>query len=163
MVELYRAKNIPIDGYALDYDWKKYGEDHYGEFKWNTGNFPDAATNALKSDMDAKGLKLIGITKPRVVTLDFGNNRTDQYDDAQAGGYWYPGHSEYTDYFIPVTVRSVDPYNFQKGEHVSWASGMKEQRAVMLTSVNLGQAKWGVDAGGFNQENGTIGNPTPEL
>ncbi|WP_247740873.1 TIM-barrel domain-containing protein [Cohnella sp. LGH] len=254
MVELYRAKNIPIDGYALDYDWKKYGEDHYGEFKWNTGNFPDAATNALKSDMDAKGIKLIGITKPRVVTLDFGNNRTDQYDDAQAGGYWYPGHSEYTDYFIPVTVRSVDPYNasartwlwqnseealdkgivgwwndetdkvssgmaqywfgnfmtghwsqafyegqraytddalrvwqtartyypgaqryattlwsgdigiqFQKGEHVSWAAGMKEQRAVMLSSVNLGQAKWGMDAGGFNQENGTIGNPTPEL
>ena len=253
-VEKYRAKDIPIDGYALDYDWKKYGEDDYGEFEWNTANFPDASTTALKSDMDAQGIKMIGITKPRVVTLDFGGNRTDQYYDAQSGGYWYPGHSEYTDYFIPVTVRSVDPYNsatrtwlwqnsedaldkgivgwwndetdkvssgaaqywfgnfmtghwsqafyegqraytddalrvwqtartyypgaqryatslwsgdigiqFQKGEHVPWASGMKDQRAVMLSSVNLGQAKWGMDAGGFNQENGTVGNPTPEL
>ena len=30
MVELYRAKNIPIDGYAFDYDWKRYGDDNYG-------------------------------------------------------------------------------------------------------------------------------------
>ncbi|MFQ9918106.1 MAG: TIM-barrel domain-containing protein [Flavonifractor plautii] len=39
MVELYRAKNIPIDGYAFDYDWKRYGDDNYGEFTWNTDNF----------------------------------------------------------------------------------------------------------------------------
>ncbi|MFD0670714.1 TIM-barrel domain-containing protein [Cohnella sp. GCM10027633] len=249
-VETYRAKNIPIDGFALDYDWKKYGEDNYGEFAWDTSNFPDAASTTLKTDMANEGIKLIGITKPRVVTLDFGSNRTDQYYDAQAGGYWYPGHSEYSDYFIPVTVRSVDPYQsavrtwlwqnsedafdkgiagwwndetdkvssgpaqywfgnfttthwsqamyegqraytsdaqrvwqaartyypgaqryattlwsgdigvqFQKGEHVNWAAGMKEQRAVMLSSINLGQAKWGMDAGGFNQSV----NPNPEL
>lgn len=250
IVETYRAKNIPIDAMALDYDWKKYGEDHYGEFKWNTSNFPDAATTDLKTQMDSEGIKLIGITKPRVVTRDFGGNRTDQYDDGQAGDYWYPGHAEYTDYFIPVSVRSVDPYDapvrswlwqnsedaydkgivgwwndetdkvssgaaqywfgnfttthwsqamyegqrsytsdaqrvwqaartyypgaqrygttlwsgdigvqFKKGDHVGWAAGMMEQRPVMLSSVNLGQAKWGMDAGGFNQSI----NPSPEL
>ncbi|MBD2843751.1 carbohydrate-binding protein [Paenibacillus sp. IB182496] len=250
IVDTYRAKNIPLDGFALDYDWKRYGEDNYGEFAWNTANFPDAASTDLKDDMTARGVKLIGITKPRVVTRDFSGDRTDQYADAEAGGYWYPGHAEYTDYFIPVTVRSVDPYSqaardwlwdhsedafdkgiagwwndetdkvssgaaqywfgnfmtthwsqamyegqrdytddaqrvwqtartyypgaqryattlwsgdigvqFKKGDHVGWAAGMREQRAVMLSAVNLGQPKWGMDTGGFNQSI----NPHPEL
>ncbi|MHA6481104.1 TIM-barrel domain-containing protein [Paenibacillus sp. strain BS8-2] len=253
-VETYRASDIPIDAYALDYDWKKYGETNYGEFKWNTTNFPDASSTDLKDDMDALGMKLIGITKPRIITEDLSSARTSQYYDAQSGGYWYPGHSEYTDYFIPVKVRSVDPYNatvrswlwqnseqafdrgiagwwndetdkvssglaqywfgnfttthwsqamyegqraytndeqrvwqtartyypgaqryatslwsgdigsqFYQGELLPWATGMKEQRQVMLSSVNLGQMKWGMDSGGFNQANGTIGNPVPEL
>lgn len=253
-VDNYRAKNIPIDGYALDYDWKRYGENNYGEFRWNTANFPDAATTSLKSTMDSKGIKMIGITKPRIVTRDLNNQRTIQYHDAEAGGYWYPGHSEYTDYFIPVTVRSIDPYSkatrswfwessidafdkgiigwwndetdkvssgsaqfwfgnfttthlsqgfyegqrsytndkkrvwqtartyypgahryattlwsgdigiqYHKGEKIDWAAGMQEQTDVMLSSINLGQMKWGMDAGGFNKQDGTIDNPTPEL
>ncbi|GGF90912.1 TIM-barrel domain-containing protein [Paenibacillus abyssi] len=250
MVDMYRAKNIPIDGYGLDYDWKKYGESNYGEFAWNTANFPDAGP-AFKSAMDAKGIKMIGITKPRIVTQDHNGNRTSQYYDSEAGGYWYPGHNEYQDYFIPVLVRSIDPYNasmrswywdhskdafdkgiigwwndetdkvasgaaqywfgnfttthlsqgmyegqraytnnatrvwqtartfypgaqryattlwsgdigaqFEMGEKVGWASGMKEQRTVMLSSVNLGQPKWGMDTGGFNPSDS---NPSPEL
>ncbi len=253
-VDRYRASNIPIDAYALDYDWKKYGESNYGEFQWNTDNFPSAATTALKQEMDSKGMKLIGIMKPRIVTKDFSNAPTTQYYDAETGGYWYPGHGEYTDYFIPVTVRSVDPYQaavrnwlwnssvdafnkgivgwwndetdkvssgaaqywfgnystlhwsqamyegqrqytngdqrvwqtgrtyypgtqryatslwsgdigsqFYKGELFSWATGMKEQAPIMLSAINMGQAKWGMDAGGFNQPDGTISNPIPEL
>lgn len=253
-VDTYRAKNIPIDGFAIDYDWKKYGETNYGEFAWNTPNFPDAGSTTLKSNMDAKGIKMIGITKPRIVTQDAGGNRTTQYNDANAGGYWYPGHSEYSDYFIPVLVRSIDPYNsgarswywdhskdafdkgivgwwndetdkvssgaaqwwfgnfttthlsqamyegqraytnnskrvwqtartfypgaqryattlwsgdigiqYYKGDKISWASGMQEQRTVMLSAINLGQPKWGMDTGGFNQPDNTIGNPSPEL
>jgi alpha-glucosidase (family GH31 glycosyl hydrolase) len=254
MIDTYRAKNIPIDGYGLDYDWKKYGEDNYGEFAWNTTKFPDASSTTLKTTMDGKGIKMVGITKPRIVTVDLNGNRTVQYTDANNGGYWYPGHDEYTDYFIPVTVRSIDPYNsnvrtwywdhskdafdkgivgwwndetdkvssglaqywfgnfttghlsqamydgqraytanskrvwqtartfypgaqryatthwsgdvgiqFYKGEKVSWAVGMQEQRAIMLSAINLGQPKWGMDAGGFNQADGTTANPTPEL
>lgn len=250
MIDTYRARNIPLDAYGLDYDWKRYGETNYGEFAWNTANFPDAGT-ALKSAMDAKGVKMIGITKPRIVTEDSGNNRTAQYYDAEAGGYWYPGHAEYSDYFIPVLVRSIDPYNagerqwywdhsedafdkgivgwwndetdkvssgaaqywfgnfttghlsqgmyegqrdytndevrvwqtartyypgaqryattlwsgdiggqWQMGDKVDWASGMKEQRAVMLSSINNGQPKWGMDTGGFNPNDS---NPSPEL
>ena len=56
MVELYRAKNIPIDGYAFDYDWKRYGDDNYGEFTWNTDNFPSAASTQLREDMESKGI-----------------------------------------------------------------------------------------------------------
>ncbi|MFC5401302.1 TIM-barrel domain-containing protein [Cohnella soli] len=250
MVDTYRAKNIPLDAYALDYDWKKYGESNYGEYAWNTTNFPSSSTTALKSAMDAKGVKMIGITKPRIVTQDSGGNRTTQYNDANTGGYWYPGHSEYSDYFIPVLVRSIDPYNsaartwywnhskdafdkgivgwwndetdkvssgaaqwwfgnfttthlsqaiyegqrayapnvrvwqtartfypgaqryattlwsgdigsqFKMGDKVGWASGMQDQRTVMLSSVNLGQPKWGMDTGGFNPNDS---NPSPEL
>lgn len=29
---------------------------------------------------------------------------------AEANGFYYPGHSAYTDYFLPVTVRSIDFY-----------------------------------------------------
>lgn len=253
-VDRYRSSNIPLDAYALDYDWKKYGETDYGEFNWNTSNFPSAATTALKDAMDDKGIQLIGITKPRIITKDFSNNPTSQYYDAETGGYWYPGHNEYTDYFIPVTVRSVDPYQstvrdwlwehsedafdkgivgwwndetdkvssgaaqywfgnystmhwsqamyegqrnyttdnvrvwqtgrtyypgtqryatslwsgdigsqFYKGELFSWATGMQEQLPIMLSAINMGQPKWGMDAGGFNQPDGTISNPNPEL
>jgi len=251
-VDTYRAKNIPIDGYGIDYDWKNYGQTNYGEFTWNTTNFSSAATTALKTTMDGKGIKMIGITKPRIVTMDAGSNRTTQYYDAESGGYWYPGQSEYTDYFIPVQVRSIDPYNsacrawfwdhsedafdkgivgwwndetdkvssgattywlgnftttflsqalyegqtsystrrvwqtartyypgaqryattlwsgdmgiqYYKGEMLSWASGMQEQRSIMLSSVNLGQAKWGMDGGGFNQTSSTVYNPPPQL
>ncbi len=252
IIDTYRAKNIPIDAYGFDYDWKRYGENNYGEFTWNTNNFPSASSTLLKNIMDAKGIKMIGITKPRIVTVDFSGSRTVQYYDANNNGYWYPGHYEYTDYFIPVTVRSIDPYNqdcrewlwehskdafdkgivgwwndetdkvsshgtvywfgnfmtthmsqalyegqrsystrrvwqtartfypgaqryattlwsgdiavqYYKNQIVSWASGLKEQRAVMLSSINLGQPKWGMDGGGFNQNDGTIYNPTPQL
>ncbi|MFC5530496.1 TIM-barrel domain-containing protein [Cohnella yongneupensis] len=251
MVDTYRAKNIPLDAYGLDYDWKNYGDTNYGEFTWNTTNFPGASSTTLKTNMDAKGVKLIGITKPRIVTEDSSNARTTQYYDANTGGYWYPGHSEYEDYFVPVLVRSIDPYNaaerawywdhsedafdkgiagwwndetdkvasgpaqywfgnfttghlsqgmyegqrdytndtqrvwqtartyypgaqryattlwsgdiggqFEMGEKVGWASGMKEQRTVMLSSINNGQPKWGMDTGGFNPNDS---NPSPEL
>lgn len=254
MVELYRAKNIPIDGYAFDYDWKRYGDDNYGEFTWNTDNFPSAASTQLREDMESKGIKMIGITKPRVVTKLSDGTPTEQGVDAEAGDYFYPGHYEYTDYFLPVTVRSIDPYKaaernwwwlhsqdafdrgivgwwndetdkvssngadywfgnfttafisqamyegqreytddsirvwqtarnyypgtqryatsiwsgdvatqFYKGERVSWAAGLNEQKAAMLSTINNGQPKWGSDGGGFNQNSGNIENPSPEL
>lgn len=110
IVDTYRAKDIPIDSYGIDYDWKRYGEDNYGEFAWNTANFPDASSNLLKDTMLSKGIRLIGITKPRIVTKLQNGAWTKQGLDAQAGDYFYPGHAEYTDYFYPVTVRSIDPY-----------------------------------------------------
>lgn len=257
MVDTYRAKNIPIDAYALDYDWKRYGDTNYGEFTWNTTKFPDSSSTAFKTLMDGKGIKMIGITKPRIVTIDGNGNRTSQYTDANNGGYWYPGHNEYQDYFIPdgysskPYVRSIDPYNanertwywnnsktafdkgivgwwndetdkvssgstsywfgnfttgftsqglyqgqrsystnrvfqtartfypgaqrygtslwsgdigiqFYKGEKsdLTWATGMQEQRSRMLSAINLGQERWGMDTGGFNP---STYNPNPEL
>lgn len=197
---------------------------------------------------------MIGITKPRVVTKLSDGTSTQQGLDAQMGDYFYPGHYEYTDYFLPVTVRSIDPYKaserewwwehsedafdhgivgwwndetdkvssngadywfgnfttahisqamyegqreytddsvrvwqtarnyypgtqryatsiwsgdvatqFYKGERVSWAAGLNEQKATMLSAINNGQPKWGSDGGGFNQNSGNIENPSPEL
>lgn len=254
MVELYRAKNIPIDSYAFDYDWKCYGDDNYGEFTWNTDNFPSAATNDLVTKMEASGIRMIGITKPRIVTKLSDGSITVQGQDASDGGYYYPGHYEYTDYFLPVTVNGIDFYNkdartwwwehskaafdkgivgwwndetdkvssngaeywfgnfttmyisqamyegqreytddstrvwqtarnyysgtqrystsiwsgdvatqFYKGERVSWAAGLNEQKAALLSTINNGQPKWGSDGGGFNQNSGNIENPSPEL
>ncbi|WP_040949206.1 TIM-barrel domain-containing protein, partial [Gorillibacterium massiliense] len=252
-VDTYRAKNIPIDAFGFDYDWKNYGQSNYGEFTWNTTNFPDAASTALKTSMSAKGMKMIGITKPRIVTKDVNNVATTQGTDAAAGGYFYPGQAEYTDYFIPVKVQSIDPYNsaerswywnhstgafdkgiagwwndetdkvssggatywfgnfttgsmaqtmyegqrayttnnqrvwqtsrtyypgaqrygtslwsgdigiqYFKGDRINWADGLQEQRAVMLSSIDNGQPKWGMDTGGFNQQDGTTNNPNPD-
>lgn len=254
IVETYRAKGIPLDSYGIDYDWKNYGSDHYGEFTWNTDNFPDAATTALKDKMSSEGVKLIGITKPRVVTKLSDGTVTEQGQAATDGGYFYPGHAEYTDYFYPVTVRSIDPYSaecrewwwdhsadaYEKGivgwwndetdtvasgsasywfgnyttlhlsqglyegqreytndqvrvwqtarnyypgtqryattiwsgdvgtqfaidEHIWWTNGLNDQKATMLSTINNGQMKWGSDGGGFNQNTGTIENPSPEL
>lgn len=254
MIDTYRAKGIPLDSYGIDYDWKYYGSDNYGEFTWNTNNFPDAASSALKNKMESEGVKLIGITKPRIVTKLSDGTVTQQGQAAIAGDYFYPGHAEYTDYFYPVTVRSIDPYdeavrewwwehsaaafdlgisgwwndetdtvasgaanywfgnfttlhlsqalyegqrehtndtvrvwqtarNYYPGtqryattiwsgdvgtqfaidENIWWTNGLNDQKAAMLSTINNGQMKWGSDGGGFNQNTGTIENPSPEL
>lgn len=254
MIDTYRAKGIPLDSYGIDYDWKYYGSDNYGEFTWNTNNFPDAASSALKNKMESEGVKLIGITKPRIVTKLSDGTVTQQGQAAIAGDYFYPGHAEYTDYFYPVTVRSIDPYdeavrewwwehsaaafdlgisgwwndetdtvasgaanywfgnfttlhlsqalyegqrehtndtvrvwqtarNYYPGtqryattiwsgdvgtqfaidENIWWTNGLNDQKATMLSTINNGQMKWGSDGGGFNQNTGTIENPSPEL
>ena len=119
-VDTYRAKNIPIDGYAFDYDWKDYGEDNYGEFRWNTDNFPSASSDTLKQTMSSKGIKMIGITKPRVVTTLEDGTQTQQGVYAQEHGFYYPGHNSYLDYFVPVTVQSIDPY--QADQRTWWWS-----------------------------------------
>lgn len=67
IVDTYREKNIPIDNYCLDFDWKAWGEDNYGEFRWNEERFPSGTSGKLKKDMDAKGIKLTGIMKPRIL------------------------------------------------------------------------------------------------
>ena len=246
MVDTYRAKNIPIDGYAMDYDWKCWGESNYGEFRWNTTNFPDAATTALKTTMDGKGIKMIAIMKPRIVVETIDGTTTTQASDAITNGYWYPYGSEYQDYFQAIPVRDIDFYNsgtrswywthiqdaFDKGMvgfwndeagktsappyefwfgsfqglhmqqsiydgqrnysnqrvwsinrnfylgsqrygYTTWSgdigtyftnsasdAGMQEQRERMLSTINLGQAKWGMDTGGFNPWST---DPSPEL
>ena len=67
--------------------------------------------------MDEKGIKLIGITKPRIVTQLSDGTVTQQGKYAQEHDFFYPGHQAYTDYFLPVTVRSIDPY---KADERAW-------------------------------------------
>lgn len=102
IVDTYRSKEIPIDNYCLDFDWKKWGEDNYGDFIWNTTKFPSSASGTLKSAMAAKGIKLTGILKPRIHT------GTVQATDVTNGGWWLPGSSPYTDYCSGKLVRNID-------------------------------------------------------
>ncbi|MEX2462502.1 MAG: TIM-barrel domain-containing protein [Paenibacillaceae bacterium] len=76
----------------------------------------------------------------------------------QTARTFYPGAQRYA-----TSLWSGDiGIQFYQGEKMSWATGMKEQRTNMLSAVNLGQTKWGMDSDGFNQNSGTA-NPNPEL
>ncbi len=47
MVDTYRAKISQLMRMRSTMI-EKYGEDNYGEFAWNTDNFPSAASTSLK-------------------------------------------------------------------------------------------------------------------
>jgi alpha-glucosidase (family GH31 glycosyl hydrolase) len=101
IVDTYRAKHIPIDNITLDFDWKAWGEDD-GEFRWNPRNFPDGPNGKLKQQLDARGIHLTGIMKPRV-HLD-----TTEGREAAARGYFIAGNRPAKDYFSGKTIRELD-------------------------------------------------------
>lgn len=102
IVDTYRAKHIPLDNITLDFDWKAWGEDDYGEFRWNPAKFPDGPSGALKKRMDARGIRLTGIMKPRI-HLDTVEGRY-----ASAHGFWVPDEKVSDDYFSHKPVRDID-------------------------------------------------------
>jgi alpha-glucosidase len=102
IVDTYRAKHIPIDNVTLDFDWKAWGEDDYGEFRWNPAKFPDGPSGALEKQMDARGIRLTGIMKPRI-HVDTVEGRY-----ASAHGFWVPGEKVSDDYFSHKPVKNID-------------------------------------------------------
>ncbi len=66
IVRRYRKLHIPINAFAMDFDWKAWGRNHYGEFRWNTRKFPDGPSGKLGRELAALGIHLIGIMKPRI-------------------------------------------------------------------------------------------------
>jgi alpha-glucosidase len=221
-IDKYREKNIPIDNFTLDFDWKAWSEDNYGEFRWNEKKFPDGKSGKLKADMEKKGIVLSGILKPRI------HVDTVQGKYAEEHGFWYTAKGIYNDYFSGKKVSDIDfsipeartwyfnhlkeAYNtgivgwwndeadegFDSMQHLNmqkalyegqrafnsnrvwsinrnfilgaqkyaygmWSGDIKTgfhsmmmQRERMLSVINLGQTKWGMDTGGFQ------GNPKPE-
>jgi len=101
LVDTYREKHIPIDNFTFDFDWKAWGED-MGEFRWNTDKFPDGPDGKLKQQMDARGMHMTGIMKPRV------HVDTVEGREATARGYWLAQSKEAPDYFSHKPVRDVD-------------------------------------------------------
>jgi len=101
-VRTYRAKHIPLDAFELDFDWKAWGEDEYGEFRWNRQTFPDGPSGKLAQDLDASGVHLIGIMKPRI------------HVDTSEGRYatmhrlWIRGEKPSLDYFSHKPVKDLD-------------------------------------------------------
>ena len=103
VIDTYRSKEIPIDNFCLDMDWKNWGNGvDYGEFSWNTTNFPSVKSGELKKYMDSKGLKMTGIMKPRLFT---GSKEAAEMD---ANGWWYSGTGVITDYLSNLPVKQVD-------------------------------------------------------
>jgi len=225
IVATYRQKNIPIDQYVLDFDWKAWSENNYGEWRWNTTKFPDGPTGKLKQDMDAAGIKLGGIMKPRI------HVNTVQGSYATTNNFWWPGQATYNDYFSGQPVKDVNyaidacrqwyfdhitnafdtgiigwwndeadqaggggaffgnwqfldmqrglydgqravssqrvwsiNRNFYLGSqryaYAMWSgdidggfNAMANERIRMLSSINVGAVKWGMDIGGFNSGN----------
>ncbi|MDE3071676.1 MAG: glycoside hydrolase family 31 protein [Pseudomonadota bacterium] len=110
IVATYRARHIPIDVFTFDFDWKDWGKD-WGEFSWNPVKFPDGPTGKLKVDMDALGIHMTGIMKPRV-HVDTVEGRY-----ATAHDLWLPGEKASPDYFSHKPVKDLD---FDKPATRAW-------------------------------------------
>lgn len=224
IVDTYRAKHIPIDNITLDFDWKAWGDDNDGEFRWNPVKFPDGPSGALAKEMAARGMHLTGIMKPRI-HVDTVEGRY-----ASAHHFWLPGEMVSDDYFSHKPVRDIDfdlaaarqwfgdlavkygylhgiagwwndeadtvgstteflnmqralydsqravsnqrvwsinrnfwlgsqryAYGLWSGDIQTGFASMADQRARMLSAINVGAMQWGMDGGGFRG-----GTPTPE-
>ncbi|MEO6800791.1 MAG: TIM-barrel domain-containing protein [Rhodanobacter sp.] len=102
IVDTYRAKHIPIDNFTLDFDWKAWGQDNYGEFRWNPVKFPDGPSGALAQHLQARGVQLTGIMKPRIhVDTVEGRHATEHH-------FWVPGEKVSDDYFSHKPVKNID-------------------------------------------------------
>lgn len=102
IVQGYRQRHIPLDNFTLDFDWKAWGADNYGEFRWNPEKFPDGSDGKLKAQLDAQGVHLTGIMKPRI-HVDTAEGRA-----ASEHGYWLAQSDPAPDYFSGKTVRELD-------------------------------------------------------
>ncbi len=102
IVRRYRALHIPLDAFSLDFDWKAWGQNDYGEFRWNTRNFPDGPSGKLDRELTALGVHLIGIMKPRI------HVDTIEGEYATAHHLWIPGEKVSIDYFSHRPVKTLD-------------------------------------------------------
>jgi alpha-glucosidase (family GH31 glycosyl hydrolase) len=101
-VATYRAKHIPLDAFELDFDWKAWGQDGYGEFRWNRRKFPDGPSGKLARQLEDSGVHLIGIMKPRI------HVETQEGRYATAHHLWIPGEKASLDYFSHKPVKDLD-------------------------------------------------------
>jgi len=117
LTDTYKEKGIPVSGYIFDFDWKAWGEDDFGEWRWNStagaGNsspnkFPDGADGKFAADMLERGIHLAGILKPRILvnTADGKPTKAAQY--ATEHNLWYPGEERGDDYFTHRPAANLD-------------------------------------------------------
>jgi alpha-glucosidase (family GH31 glycosyl hydrolase) len=126
IIATYREKQIPIDAFIMDFDFKAWGEDDFGEFRWNStsgagsvapNKFPDGASGAFAKDMAARGIHLVGIMKPRVLVENTDHQPTKAAIDATAHNWWIPGKQPYQDYF---SKRLANDFDFSKPDLRAW-------------------------------------------
>lgn len=222
-VQGYRFRHIPLDAFALDFDWKAWGQDDYGEFRWNTRKFPDGPSGRLDRELAGLGVHLVGIMKPRIHVA------TEEGRYATAHHLWDPREKPSLDYFSHELVRDLDfdqsttrawffrpalehsfdtgivgwwndeadedgddteflnmeralyegqrrhsdqrvwslnrnfwlgaqryAYGLWSGDINTGFASMADQRARMLSAIDVGEMWWGMDGGGFH------GRPSPQ-
>ncbi len=229
----YRAKDIPIDNFTLDFDWKDWGANHYGEFRWNPVKYsqallPPENPESLLSWTSKLDCIITGIMKPRIILSTRKGHLqplTTQGAESRRLGIWFPGEKPFKDYFSHLYSIDVNFYmekcrrwywnatwshgcmqrgiagfwndeadygqlgnfeflhmqqalyegqrrdrpdrrvwslnrNFYLGSqrygYATWSGdiptgfdSMALQTLRMLTMINLGQMRWGMDSGGF--------------
>ena len=149
IVATYRAKHIPLDNFTLDFDWKAWGEGDYGEFRWNPGKFPDGPGGKLAKMLEAEGVKLTGIMKPRLLL------GTAEGDYATAHDLWIPGEQAYPEYFSHKQAKDVD---FDKPEARRWFAGL-----AMKYGFDKGIVGWWNDEADVYGKDGTLTSNTQFL
>jgi len=117
ITDKYEEDGIPVSGYILDFDWKAWGEDDYGEWRWNStsgeGNvspnkFPNGASGKFAADMLAHGIHLVGILKPRVIINRPDGQQTKAALYATEHNFWYPNEVRSNDYFSHRLAGNID-------------------------------------------------------
>ncbi|MDC0710857.1 glycoside hydrolase family 31 protein [Stigmatella sp. ncwal1] len=119
IINTYRSKAIPIDSFIFDFDWKAWGEDNYGEWRWNSVNgpgnysqvakFPDGASGGFAATMAAQGIKLGGITKPRILLKNSSGGTTAAAQWAFDHGCFFKQQGDdYVDYFSGRQCKDVN-------------------------------------------------------
>ncbi|HQZ20639.1 MAG TPA: glycoside hydrolase family 31 protein, partial [Thermoflexales bacterium] len=154
IVKTYRDKHIPLDGFGLDFDYKAWGQDHFGEFRWNEETFPDGASGELAQRLREQGVHLLGIMKPRIITQNADGAMTQAAQELDALGCWYPRHKSYADYFSKLPARDID---FNKPECRAW---FWKNAQVFYKS---GIAGWWNDEADINAETKDVFDPAQAL
>ena len=126
LTDTYKEKGIPVSGYILDFDWKAWGEDDYGEWRWNStsgagsnspNKFPNGASGKFASDLLSRGIHLAGILKPRILINREDGKPTQASQYATDHNLWYPNEERGDDYF---TRRPAGNLDFAKPETRTW-------------------------------------------
>ena len=126
LVDEYRKRQIPLDAFILDFDYKAWGEDNYGEFRWNSTNapgnvgpdkFPDGSSGKFAADLLSKGVHLVGIMKPRVLVTNLQGQPTDAAKEGNAHQWFLPGEKPYPEYFSHRLASDID---FSQSGARSW-------------------------------------------
>lgn len=140
----YRAREIPLDAFILDYDWKAWGEDHYGEWRWNStlgaGNvapdkFPDGESGAFARELLDEGVHLVGISKPRILL----KNTTGQVDEAASYAFahhlFFSWEQPYKDYLSGRPALDID-FSKPLAREWFWKNFLASYRAGMTGFSN---------------------------
>jgi len=127
IAQQYADKQIPLNAFILDFDWKAWGEDNYGEWRWNSTNtdesfspdlFPDGASGSFAAELQRQGIFIAGILKPRILLYRKGTKVLHEAARfAEDHHLWYPEEPITNDYFTHRPSRDLD---FNLPETRSW-------------------------------------------